>query len=598
MITEEMNQLPPDGKWGWMIVLAYGLNGICTISIIQGFGLIFKDLFPRFEFNATQGTIIINTSFSFGMILGLVNGPLLRNYGYRKMAIIGSLFFSIGVIITAFINSFTSFILFYGIFTSLGTYMTLSAFSYALNSYFTTKRGRAMSLAMTLIGLGPIVVPQMTSFLLSYYGFQGTILLYGAFSFHSLIGALLLHPLKWHMKDATKSKSSNEELMKEDKNKILDQKEIIIQEEVNIKNSIMDLNNVSRKRKITQVSNIDHDAEIGSIYGFDIPYARQISETLNVSIGEKEVDMYKIIENGEMGKDHSRIQYNNRRFKSIDTINLGSSIKIFEEKPLTKYNSKNEIDDYSNIINEENDILKLTKNNTNKTLNTENDNDEKLKNKSIVSRILRTIAEYFDLDLLKDPGYVNLMLGMSVAVFAEMNFSQLTPFILTDMNISTKQIAYIMSTIASVDLIFRILAPFIGEWFNQPPKIMYMMSLCLLIISRTSLLFINGFASLLIVASGLGAAKGIRSIYMSLVIPSYVPIHKLPNASGIQMIVNGMLLLCAGPMLGIMRDNFGNFAPSLIVINTVTLFTVIMWTIEIILIRRKKSQKQIEQEIS
>lgn len=28
MITEETNQ-PPDGKWGWMIVLAYGLNGVC-----------------------------------------------------------------------------------------------------------------------------------------------------------------------------------------------------------------------------------------------------------------------------------------------------------------------------------------------------------------------------------------------------------------------------------------------------------------------------------------------------------------------------------------------------------------------------------------
>lgn len=42
----------------------------------------------------------------------------------------------------------------------------------------------------------------------------------------------------------------------------------------------MDLNNLSRKRKIT-LSSIDHDAEIGSIYGFDIPYARQMSETLN-----------------------------------------------------------------------------------------------------------------------------------------------------------------------------------------------------------------------------------------------------------------------------------------------------------------------------
>lgn len=36
-----------------------------------------------------------------------------------------------------------------------------------------------------------------------------------------------------------------------------------------------------------------------------------------VSIGEKEVDMYKIIENGEMEKDHSRIQYNNRRCEYI-----------------------------------------------------------------------------------------------------------------------------------------------------------------------------------------------------------------------------------------------------------------------------------------
>lgn len=29
MITQETNLLPPDGKWGWMIVLAYGLNGVC-----------------------------------------------------------------------------------------------------------------------------------------------------------------------------------------------------------------------------------------------------------------------------------------------------------------------------------------------------------------------------------------------------------------------------------------------------------------------------------------------------------------------------------------------------------------------------------------
>lgn len=105
--------------------------------------------------------------------------------------------------------------------------------------------------------------------------------------------------------------------------------------------------------------------------------------------------------------------------------------------------------------------------------------------KSTIIRILNTISNYFDLDLLRDPIYVNIMLGMSVAIFAEINFSQLTPFFLADMKISTNQIATVMSTIASVDLVFRTLAPFIGEWLHQPPRIMYLLSLCLLIISRT-----------------------------------------------------------------------------------------------------------------
>lgn len=595
MSVSNTAKLPPDGSWGWMIVLAYSLSGICTVSIMQGFGLIFKDIFPRVGFTATEGTIIINTNLAFGMLLGLINGPLLRLFGYRKMAMIGSIVFSSGVIITAFAKSFTFLMIFYGIFASLGTSMTSSAFSYALNSYFTTKRGRAISLAMTIIGVGPIIVPQVTTLLISYYGSQGTILLYGAFTLHSLVGSSLLHPLKWHTKNATKSESVNGESSKnENESTIRERKRSIFQDEESFKSSILDLVNVQRK---TTVSSIDHDAEIGSIYGFDIPYARQMSETLSASLGEKEADMYVIAENGQTGKERRKVQHCNRRLKSIETINLGSSIKIFEEKPLTKCNSIDELetDNYQSTM--ENDTL-LTKNHANAVSNANIDSNGKSEKKSTITRIFKTISVYFDLDLLRDPIYVNMMLGMSIAIFAEINFSQLTPFFLSDMKISNNQIATVMSVIASVDLIFRILAPFIGEWLHQPPRVMYLGSLCLLIISRSTLLFVNGFISLIIVAAGLGAAKGIRSIYMSLVIPCYVPIDKLPNASGIQMIVNGAILLCAGPMLGIMRDNFGSYTPCIIVINCVTALTVTIWTVEMLIIRKKKMQKRKEQRDS
>lgn len=48
----------------------------------------------------------------------------------------------------------------------------------------------------------------------------------------------------------------------------------------------------------------------------------------------------------------------------------------------------------------------------------------------------------------------------------------------------------------------------------------------------------------------LGIAKGFRTVYMTLLVPSYVPIEKLANASGMQMAGNGLALLIGGPLLG------------------------------------------------
>ncbi|XP_026667520.1 uncharacterized protein LOC108622762 [Ceratina calcarata] len=596
MTTQQTAKLPPDGKWGWMIVLAFSLSGLATISILQGFGLIFKDTFPLFGFTATEGSIILNTNLASGNILGLVNGPLLAKHGYRKMAAIGSAIWSIAIISTAFAKTFTSLLIVYGICASMGLSIVMSAFSFALNSYFTTKRGRAASVALTLVGLGPIIVPQVTSYLISYYGFQGTILLYGAFTLHSLVASTLLQPLKWHTIDpSNKSESGNEELLKNEED---DDKSDNFKE-TSPKVSTLDLNHTQRRRKLT-VCSIDHDSELGSIYGIDIPYSRQMSETISASMNAKDSDIYRILENGRKEENCPRKQIRNRRFKSVDTINLGSSMKIFEEEPLSKYNKngieKNkEYEDNQTTIENETLSLKDTKD-TKSVSSINTDTDEEAEEPSAIKRILKTIVDLFDLDLLRDPIYVNIMLGMSVAIFAEINFSQLTPFILMDMHLSTKQIATVLSILGIADLIFRSLASFIGDWLHQTPRIMYLSSLCLLIVSRMCVLFVNDFVSMCIVAVGLGIAKGIRSVYMTLVIPSYVPIHRLPNASGIQMIVNGVMLLSAGPLLGLMRDHFGSYGPCIIAMNCVTALTVTMWLIEMVIVRRKKLRNETEQK--
>lgn len=95
------------------------------------------------------------------------------------------------------------------------------------------------------------------------------------------------------------------------------------------------------------------------------------------------------------------------------------------------------------------------------------------------------------------------------------------------------------------------------------------------------------------VAGGLGIAKGIRTVYMSLVIPTYVPLEKLASASGLQMMINGMCILLGGPVIGLIRDVTGNYNMCIIVLNFVTLTTIIIWSIEMLILSIRKPSDNI-----
>lgn len=104
------------------------------------------------------------------------------------------------------------------------------------------------------------------------------------------------------------------------------------------------------------------------------------------------------------------------------------------------------------------------------------------KEKSLWKRFL----SFIDIDLLKDPKFVNLMIGMSIAICAEMNFSLLTPFILSEYGFSTVETAQVLAVLAFVDITFRLLAPLVQKWLKKSAKMMYCITLIMLITTRTS----------------------------------------------------------------------------------------------------------------
>ncbi|XP_059061930.1 monocarboxylate transporter 9-like isoform X1 [Achroia grisella] len=536
-MLKKVNKVPPDGGYGWVVTFAYALNNVVVLPLIAGFALVFQEAFAETNLTPTQGSLVIVLNHGMGMLLSFFAGPVLRRFGYRKVAVTGAILVSAGLMMTSVSSSFWLFVLSYSIINSMGIAAVMAAFSLAINSFFKEKRGRAIGAGMSITGLGSIFMPLLMSTLVYAYGWRYAVLILSAICLHSLVGACLLRPAKWYLKDPPAPAEEMVPLNKE-----------ISIELVN--------GSITTSSKLTGSNTLLPQLE-ESIEN-SLPPPKSLS--MRSLKSNTSLETRNAVSHPDISKNYTEPPLADSRYKWWESqeINLGSSVNIFNEtKP-------------DNRVNESN--LKPI--------------DEVEEPKTLFEKFV----QFFDLTLLRDPVFVNILIGLSVAGCVETNFSLLLPIILKDMlEFSTGEIAKIMAVIGFTDTLFRFVSPFIGEWCNKPPRVMYIVGLLLIVFVRTIMLFTTSFIGMLFVALGMGITKGLRTVYMNIVIPSYVPLERLPFASGIQMFVNGIIIILLGSILGKVRETSGSYQIPIIVLNLITLVTVFLWVAEFLYFRMKNN---------
>ncbi|KRT80448.1 membrane transporter, partial [Oryctes borbonicus] len=296
-----------------------------------------------------------------------------------------------------------------------------------LNSYFFKKRAKAAGYALTICGLGLIIMPQVYSFLLYSYGVKGAVTIVAALASHTFVSSLLLQPIKWHMK---------EELVEDDKDKIENEK--LLNQEAGAKIPY------SKEQREQSVLSLEQEVQAEIPYNSCAPLTRSLLA----------------------------LHHGSRESTAATSLRRQLTLPIFPKEI--------ELKEMELFVREKQKVIE-------KKITEENQQESKIKKKkfSILKRIGKGIVDMFDLTLLQSPTFVNMMIGMSFAVFAEMNFTILTPFIMQDFGLDTYQIATFMSTISVADICFRFIAPYVSDYFQKPARVMYMWALILLILSRS-----------------------------------------------------------------------------------------------------------------
>ncbi|CAG9765433.1 unnamed protein product [Ceutorhynchus assimilis] len=582
--------VPPDGGWGWLIVFACGFSNLSIFPMFQQFGLVFRSRFEELHISSAQTTSVINMNSAFNAGMGLLNGPLYRKFTYRQVAMCGSLLVAVSLFLCQYCDSFWGYMILYSACYGAGIGTTQSSNSLALNTYFKDKRRVATGFSWTTTALGPIVWPYIIVLFNSVYGIKGTILLFAGFALHAFVCSLLLQPVEWH----TKFRDSNPE-----SSALLENG----QPETKAKAEWVKL----RKRGLFSSQYLhNEDDPIHTGYEITDPgtpmmvkyndgwYSRsQMGSRLSLNSnksksskpGSKPISSKPSTTNlPEFGRGDETTSQKKRRISSINKPAIVEEIEPHEENlSLPKENkvlqeAANILREYKQVQKKEGEISKII--------------HEEVPNNNKKLTICEKISIFFGFELFKDPVYVNLMLGITVANFAELNFSILTPMVLKEFNFGEYETASFMSLLAATDIVVRFFIPFIADKIGWDNKTFFLIGVLAMAFGRIVLVHTQTYIWSLVVAVIIGAGKGLRTIFIALVIPSYVPLEKLPAASGLQLATSGILFIILGPVVGWVRDAVNNYVVTLHLLNICTYFTAVAWIVEELVSKRRKNNEE------
>ncbi|VDP73155.1 unnamed protein product [Schistosoma mattheei] len=187
---------PPDGGWGWVVVIATFFVHMITDGVIVSFGVFIESLVEEFQDSMSATSWIGSFSYGIPALAAPLSSFLLNRFGCRVTCMVGGLISGLGCFAGAFTNSIISLVFSFGILSGLGASLCITSALVVVSMYFDNRRATATGLSIAGTGVGALVFAPMVDMLLNIYTWRGAMMILSGFFLNMIVCGALMRPVE------------------------------------------------------------------------------------------------------------------------------------------------------------------------------------------------------------------------------------------------------------------------------------------------------------------------------------------------------------------------------------------------------------------
>ncbi|XP_044051283.1 monocarboxylate transporter 13 [Siniperca chuatsi] len=187
---------PPDGGYGWVVVVsAFFIMGL-TAAVLKNFGLFFLDIQSHFGVPASTTSWVTSTTIAMFHLGAPVASVLTAQFSQRVVIIVGGLLAASGMLLASLDLSLPWLFLTMGVLQGMGISLSWIPANSMVSHYFVRWRPVAYAIASSGECVFAFIFSPFFQWLIETYTWQGTLLIIGGLQLNLCVCGALMRPLE------------------------------------------------------------------------------------------------------------------------------------------------------------------------------------------------------------------------------------------------------------------------------------------------------------------------------------------------------------------------------------------------------------------